>query len=110
MTRRTLLLLVAALAAPFRARAQEVPDLKEAPDKRAVKRVEYRRGLYQLTFHDGNKLEVMEMNLRIKTDGGPRGPRPGRPVVLPSGMGGDRFFLIFSAPEEISPFIQRAES
>ena len=107
MTRRALLLLLAAIGVARPARAQNVPDLKAAPDTDVVQRADYCQGMYRLTFRDGSVRELMEFNLRMKTDSGSRGPAPGRPVMLTSGMGGDRFFLIFSAPEEISAFFNR---
>jgi cytochrome c len=107
MTRRTLLLALALFGVARTSRAQNVPDLKQAPDSLVVSEAHYCRGKYRLTFADRSERDVMEMNLRMKTDSGSRGPHAGRPVVLPSGMRGDRFFLIFASPEEISAFLTR---
>ena len=107
MTRRTVLIALALLGFVRPLRAQDVPDLKRAPASRIVRSAAYCRGKYTLTFTDDSTTEVMEMHLRMKTDSGSRGPIAGRPVVLPSGMRGDRFFLIFSKPEEISAFLRR---
>jgi cytochrome c len=107
MTRRTLLMLLAGLGAALPARAQAIPDLKTAPDSATVREARYCRGQYELTFLDGSSRMVMELNLRIKTDSGANGPHKGKPVVLPAGMMGDRLFLIFAEPEEISGFIRR---
>jgi cytochrome c len=99
--------LLAALGAPALARAQEVPNLKNAPDSSRVAKAELCRGVYRLTFRDGKEQRVMELNLRLKTDTGPRGPHPNSPVLLPAGMQGDRFSLVFAGPEEISGFVTR---
>jgi cytochrome c len=47
-----------------------------------------------------------EFNLRFKTDSSDKGPEPGHPVLIPASMMGDRAFVIFAAPEEISGFIE----
>jgi hypothetical protein len=48
----------------------------------------------------------VEFNLRFKTDGGPLGPHPQSPVIVPLGMSGGRAFLVFASPAEISTFIK----
>jgi cytochrome c len=109
MNRRTLILsLLGTFAVPVAARAQEVPNLKKAPDSRTVAKADFCHGAYQLHMRDGTEQRVMELNLRLKTDTGPRGPNPNAPVLLPAGMQGDRFSLVFSAPEEISAFVKRS--
>jgi len=50
--------------------------------------------------------EFWEFNLRFKTDGSENGPVAGHPVIIPASMRGDRAFVIFAAPTEISPFIK----
>jgi len=108
LNRRVIILsTLAALVSTRRAVGQEVPDLKKAPASRKAAKVEYCHGVYRIAFQDGKEQRVMEFNLRLKTDTGPRGPLPGTPVLLPAGMRGDRFFLVFSAPEEISRLVQR---
>ena len=42
-----------------------------------------------------------------KTDGSSEGPPAGKPVLVGSGMQGDRAAVVFSRPEEISGFIRR---
>ena len=49
-----------------------------------------------------------EFNLRFKTDSSPEGPRDGHPVLSDASMRGDRAFVIFSRPEDISTTVRRA--
>jgi cytochrome c len=68
------------------------------------------RGEYRLTMSTGDMRRVPEINLRLKTDRTPYGPEPGRPVLLPAGMRGDRLQIIFSGPEELQRFlVERCE-
>jgi len=53
------------------------------------------------------QLVFWEFNLRFKTDGSERGPLRGKPVLVSAGMVGDRAQAVFSAPDEISAFIER---
>ena len=55
---------------------------------------------------EGSAIEYPEFDLRFKTDSTPDGPPPGTPVVINAGMKGDRGFVVFSAPGEISAFIK----
>jgi cytochrome c len=55
---------------------------------------------------EGAPVEYPEFDLRFKTDSTPDGPPPGTPVVINAGMKGDRGFVIFSIPGEISAFIE----
>jgi cytochrome c len=51
---------------------------------------------------------VWEFNLRLKTDSSNDGPQAGKPVIVGTGMQGDRAAVVFAAPEEISAFIKSA--
>lgn len=55
----------------------------------------------------GEVYEFWEFNLRFKTDGSVNGPAPRDPVIISASMRGDRAFVIFASPVEISPFIQK---
>jgi hypothetical protein len=55
---------------------------------------------------DGESYPYWEFNLRFKSDSCPQGPRQGEPVILGTGMGGDRAQVVFAAPGEISTFIR----
>ncbi len=61
---------------------------------------------YTVTPETGEAYEFWEFNLRFKTDGSENGPAAGHPVISPGGMRGDRAFVIFASPAEISPFIK----
>jgi len=81
-------------------------DLKDLSSKSQLKGVGYCKGEYHLELKDGSSQRIREFNLRMKTDSGPHGPRPGVPVFLGAGMRGDRAFLIFSSPEEMKAFVK----
>ena len=61
---------------------------------------------YTVTVETEEAYEFWEFNLRFKTDGSENGPVAGHPVIIPASMRGDRAFVIFAAPTEISPFIK----
>jgi cytochrome c len=83
------------------------PDLKSLGPENRIKAIRYCGDGYHLTMEDGQTLPFWEYNLRFKTDSSPRGPAPGRPVLLPAGMQGDRASVVFSSPEEISRTVER---
>ena len=58
---------------------------------------------YRLTMASGATVSLSEFNLHFKTDSSERGPVKGRPVLLRTGMQGDRATIIFSDPSEIGP-------
>ncbi len=61
---------------------------------------------YSATVETDEAYEFWEFNLRFKTDGSENGPVAGHPVIIPASMRGDRAFVIFAAPTEISSFIK----
>jgi cytochrome c len=61
-------------------------------------------------FKDGSAFEYPEFNLRFKTDSSPNGPKGGTPVQISAGMRGDRAYLVFSGPQEISSFLKNCIS
>ncbi len=85
----------------------EPADLKSAPSSHQVLSMTYCKGEYHLRFKDGSAFTYPEFKLRIKTDSSPEGPAAGVPVQLSAGMHGDRAFVVFSGPEEISAFIEQ---
>ena len=50
----------------------------------------------------GETHQFWEFNLRFKTELQRQGPRTGAPVLIPASMMGDRAFVIFAGPDEIS--------
>lgn len=88
-------------AAPGRAN----PDLKQAPETSRVAAIRRCADTYFVTNGKGETVPFWEFNLRFKTDSGPSGPAPGKPVVVGSGMQGDRAQVVFADFREISSFI-----
>lgn len=86
---------------------RRLTNLKELPSERVVKEVRYCDSKYHITTVAGDILEFPEFNLRFKTDAGDLGPRHGTPVLHQAGMMGDRAFLIFADPAEISGLIEK---
>ena len=84
-----------------------LPNLKEADAASQVTAIRYCGDTYRLTTADGKTHAFWEFNLRFKTDGSADGPPAGKPVLLGTGMRGDRAAVVFSRPEEISGFIRR---
>ncbi len=80
--------------------------LADAPSDQQVETITYCSGTYRVITKDGAPLDYPEFDLRFKTDSGPDGPTPATPVLLNAGMQGNRGFVIFSAPGEISGFIE----
>lgn len=82
-------------------------DLKQLPVMRQVKAVRVCRDSYFVETKDGQTRAFWDRNLRFRTDASAYGPQPATPVILPTGMLGDRASLIFAKPEDISPFIEQ---
>ena len=83
------------------------PDLKLVRPERQVCSIAYSRGAYRVTTADGKGALFLEANLRFKIDSSDLGPEEGKPVVTPAGTEGDRAWVIFSSPDEISRFVKR---
>lgn len=83
-------------------------DLRQAPPKARVKSLTHCGDTYTLETADGEKHKVWEFNLRLKTDSSKFGPLPSNPVVIGAGMQGDRTFIVFASPKEISGFIKQS--
>ena len=61
---------------------------------------------YTVKVETNEAYPFWEFNLRFKTDSSDLGPPAGKPVIIPASMRGDRAFVIFAAPDEISSFIK----
>ena len=81
-------------------------QLKQAPADAHVVSVSHCRDTYTIRTASGATQKIWEYNLRLKTDASEYGPQPGKPVIVGSGMMGDRASLVFASPTEISPFIK----
>jgi cytochrome c len=86
--------------------APELADLKSIGPEGQVAAIRYCGDTYEVTTVAGKTIPFWEFNLRFKTDSSAKGPPKGRPALLPASMMGDRAFVIFAAPREISAFIQ----
>ena len=84
----------------------EMPDLEAVGPEQRVTAIRYCEDTYHVTTAAGESIPFWEFNLRFKTDSSEKGPRKGHPALLPASMMGDRAFVIFAAPEEISAFIE----
>ena len=83
------------------------PDLTLSGPSRQVRSIAYSRGAYSVTTADGKSAFFLENDLRFKIDSSDLGPEEGKPVVTPAGTEGDRAWVIFSSPDEISRFVKR---
>lgn len=84
----------------------EPDDLRKAGADAQVVSIQHCRDAYVVRTRDGKVHRIWEYNLRLKTDSSERGPGAGTPVVVGSGMRGDRFSVVFAAPKDISRFIE----
>jgi len=87
--------------------APERMDLKALGPEGAVTAIRYCDDTYEVTTAAGETVPFWEFNVRFKTDSGDFGPPSGKPVLLPASMMGDRAFVIFADPSEISALIER---
>jgi cytochrome c len=85
----------------------EMADLRRdmGPNNR-ITSIRHCGDTYTVGVESGEAHQFWEFNLRFKTDSSDKGPEPGRPVLIPASMMGDRAFVIFAAPGEISASIQ----
>ncbi|NJO34503.1 MAG: hypothetical protein HC869_16595 [Rhodospirillales bacterium] len=86
---------------------REMANLKELLPARAVQAVKYCKGQYFVSTAAGDVLVFSEFNLRIKSDSSDKGPQQGKPALLPAAMMGDRAFLVFADPAEISSYVEK---
>ena len=87
--------------------APQLLDLRrEVGPNNRITSIRYCGDTYTVGVESGESHPFWEFNLRFKTDSSDKGPQPGHPVLIPASMMGDRAFVIFAAPEEISGFIE----
>jgi len=87
--------------------ARTRPDLKQMGREFRVRTIRYCGDTYFISTEAGETFPYWEYNLRFKTDGSDKGPAKGAPVLIPTGMQGDRAYVVFSGPEEISARLER---
>jgi cytochrome c len=81
-------------------------DLKNVGPKMQVVSLEYCGDTYIVKTAEGGPYKFWEFNLRLQTDSSKYGPSKAKPVILSTGMMGDRAAVIFAGPREISSFIK----
>lgn len=87
---------------------QRLENLKQQSPSQQVVKIRHCGDAYHVTLASGDSYTFWEFNLRFKTDSSANGPPKGKPAILRGGMMGDRAFVIFSNPAEISAFIETA--
>lgn len=85
----------------------EMPDLEAVGPDQMVTAIRYCGDSYYVTTAAGETHSFWEFNLRFKTDSSDKGPSDGQPALMPASMMGDRAFVIFADPAEISSFIEK---
>ena len=80
--------------------------LTEAPPDQQVDAITYCQAVYRVVTEEGTPIDYPEFDLRFKTDASEDGPMPGTPVVINASMKGDREFVVFASPVEISAIIE----
>jgi cytochrome c len=86
----------------------QLTDLRrEVGPNNRIASIRYCGDTYTVAVEAGEAHQFWEFNLRFKTDSSDKGPAPGHPVLIPASMMGDRAFVIFATPEEISAFIEK---
>ena len=82
-------------------------DLKQTDTSSQVVSLHHCQDTYIVKTVDGQTRKIWEYNVRLKTDSSKQGPSHGKPVIVGSGMQGDRFSIVFASPAELSPFIKQ---
>lgn len=77
------------------------PDLSETGDNQRISNIRHCRDGYFITTADGAQFPFWETNVRLKIDTSVRGPEDERPILLRSGMAGDRVSVVFSSMENL---------
>jgi len=93
-------------APPEESQQIDPADLSNPPSELQVTAIKLCRDTYEITTATGQTIKFWEFNLRLKTDSSDKGPPAGMPVLVGSGMRGDRASLVFASPAEISSSIE----
>ena len=84
----------------------QLANLKTVGPQGQVKGISHRGDSFDVTTADGRTTAFPETNLRFKVDTSDQGPLSGRPVILPSGMMGDRAVVFFASPADIGRIVE----
>lgn len=87
------------------ARGQIPPDLAGADEKQRITAMRHCGDAFHLTTADGAQFPLWETNVRLKIDTSERGPEDEAPVLLRSGMAGDRVSVVFSSLENLNEHV-----
>jgi cytochrome c len=90
------------------AEGQVPPSLKEAGPEQQITAIRHCGDAYYVTTASGAEYPFWETNLRIKIDTSERGPGEGKPILLRSGMAGDRISVVFSSLEALKTQLTEA--
>jgi cytochrome c len=85
----------------------DMPGLEAVDPDQRVTAIRYCGDTYHVTTAAGETIAFWEFNLRFKTDSSEKGPSERQPALLPASGMGDRAFVIFARPAEISSFIEK---
>jgi cytochrome c len=80
-------------------------DVSNVGDNQRIKAIRHCGDGYYVTTADGAQFPFWETNVRIKIDTSPRGPKKGVPVLVRSGMVGDRVSVVFSSIAELNQLL-----
>jgi hypothetical protein len=86
--------------------APQFQNLKEAGPERQVVAIHYHQDTYRVITADGRSTDFWEANLRFKIDSSNTGPLSDKPVILSTGMMGDRASVFFASLAEIGTLIK----
>lgn len=82
-------------------RGQAPGPLRDTPPQARVAVVRHCGDSYFIETEDGREIPYWEKNIRLKIDSVDSGPPAGVPVLLRSGMRGDRYSLVFSSVADL---------
>jgi len=87
---------------PKRMAEGQIPeDISSLGANQRIKEIRHCRDAYHVSTADGAAFPFWETNVRIKIDTSGRGPKEGEPVLLRSGMVGDRVSVVFSSMADL---------
>ena len=87
-------------------RGQAPQALLDAPAHARIKSIHHCGDSYFITTEDQVSKPYWEKNVRLKIDSVETGPPKGVPVILRSGMQGDRVSVVFSSLDELQKSIK----
>ncbi len=90
------------------ARGQAPEPLKAAGPEFQVTHIRHCHDSFFVDTADGRNRPFWEINLRLKIDSSANGPNAGTPILLGSGMQGDRASIVFSDLDEIDRLVEKA--